>query len=38
MMKYSYLLECYLSGQMTEKQWQEHLKDEVFKKWTETLK
>ena len=33
--QYQLLLECYLSGQMTEKQWQEHLKDEGFSEWLE---
>lgn len=28
------LLECYLSGQMTERQWQEHLQYDVgLKEW-----
>lgn len=32
--QYQLLLECYLSGQMTEKQWQEHLKHDVgFREW-----
>ena len=30
---YEALLTCYLFGQMTETQWQEHLKDEVFSAW-----
>lgn len=32
-MTYSMLLACYRSGQMNERQWQEHLKDEVFAAW-----
>ncbi len=32
-MKYQLLLTCYRSGQITEQQWQEHLKDEVFVQW-----
>lgn len=31
--RYDLLLACYLSGQVSEKQWQEHLKDEVFRAW-----
>lgn len=27
------ILACYQSGQMTELQWQEHLKDELFCAW-----
>lgn len=30
---YELLLDCYKSGQITEQQWQSHLKDEVFKAW-----
>lgn len=33
MEKYQLLLQCYLSGQISEKQWQEHLKDEAFAEW-----
>jgi len=29
-MNYSLLIECYRSGQVSERQWAEHLKDEVF--------
>lgn len=29
------LLACYLSGQVAEQQWQEHLHDEVFRRWLE---
>lgn len=32
-MNYALLLECYRSGQITEAQWQEHLKDEIFAAW-----
>lgn len=32
-MNYQQLVECYKSSQMTERQWQEHLKDEVFTAW-----
>jgi len=35
-MNYELLLQCYRSGQVSERQWQEHLKDENFKKWLET--
>ena len=32
--KFKLLLECYLSDQMTEKQWQDHLKeDEGLQEW-----
>lgn len=30
---YQLLLECYLSGQMSEAQWQQHLQDKVFAVW-----
>ena len=30
---YELLLQCYLSGQMTESEWQEHLRDHVFVAW-----
>lgn len=32
---FALILDCYLSGQISERQWQEHLKDEVFRKWLE---
>lgn len=32
---YELLLACRLSGQVSDRQWQEHLKDEVFVKWLE---
>ena len=31
--RYTLLLQCYLSGQMSEKQWQEHLRDPELEKW-----
>lgn len=37
-MKYVNILSCYKSGQITEKQWEEHMKDDVFRKWAEKLK
>ena len=30
---YAHTLACYRSGQISEPQWQEHLKDEVFAAW-----
>ena len=30
---YELLLQCYMSGQVSEKQWVEHLKDEAFRDW-----
>lgn len=30
---YQLLLECYLSGQMLEAEWQSHLCDNVFCEW-----
>lgn len=36
MEKFELLLQCYLSGQMSEKQWQDHLSnDEGLKEWIE---
>lgn len=32
---YRLLLDCYHTGQLTEKQWNEHLKDEQFAAWVE---
>ena len=32
-MNYALLLECYRSGQISERQWQAHLRDEVFRAW-----
>lgn len=31
------ILACYQSGQMSERQWQEHLKDETFRAWLSRL-
>lgn len=31
--RYDLVLACYLTGQMSERQWQEHLKDEHFAAW-----
>jgi hypothetical protein len=31
--RYDLILACYLSGQMTEKQWHEHVKNEHFAAW-----
>jgi hypothetical protein len=33
MIDYALLLACYRSGQISERQWQEHLRDEVFRAW-----
>ncbi len=30
---YELLLACWLSGQISDQKWLEHLKDEVFRKW-----
>jgi hypothetical protein len=30
---YADLLACYRSGQISEQQWQQHLRDEVFVAW-----
>lgn len=35
MTAYELLLACYRSGQVSERQWQEHLQDEGFRKWLE---
>lgn len=32
-MNYALLLDCYRSGQISEHQWREHLRDEVFCAW-----
>ena len=32
---FALLLACYRSGQMSEKQWVEHLKDAAFVRWLE---
>ena len=31
--KWENILACYLSGQMNEKQWQEHMQDKLFCLW-----
>ena len=37
--KFKLLFECYISGQMTEKQWQDHLKHEKgLKEWYQSYK
>lgn len=33
MSEYALLLACYRSGQISERQWQDHLRDEVFARW-----
>jgi hypothetical protein len=33
MTKFELLLACYKSGQVSERQWQEHLKDADFAAW-----
>ncbi|MDT2019471.1 hypothetical protein [Methylocella sp. CPCC 101449] len=33
MSDYAALLACRLSGQISDSSWNEHLKDDVFKKW-----
>jgi len=30
---YELLVQCYRSGQMSERQWQDHLNDQEFKQW-----
>jgi hypothetical protein len=35
---YSKLLACYRSGQIAEDEWTEHLLDEDFHAWLETLR
>lgn len=32
---FEHLLACYKSGQVSERQWQEHLKDTDFSDWLE---
>jgi|LakMenE07Oct09ns_1017277.scaffolds.fasta_scaffold00006_10 hypothetical protein len=37
--KFYPLFECYISGQMSERQWQEHLTNDVgLKEWFENFK
>lgn len=31
--RFDLILACYVSHQMTEQQWQEHLRDELFSAW-----
>jgi hypothetical protein len=31
--RFDLILACYKTGQMSERQWQEHLKDELFSAW-----
>lgn len=38
MSDYELLLACYRSGQISEAQWQEHLRDEVFRAWLSKMK
>lgn len=35
MTEFEMLLACYRSGQVSERQWQEHLKDPAFREWVE---
>jgi hypothetical protein len=37
MKTYELLLQCYRSGQISERQWQEHLKDEAFAAWIRNI-
>tara|TARA_B100000378_G_scaffold278633_1_gene282608 strand:- start:3222 stop:3350 length:129 start_codon:yes stop_codon:yes gene_type:complete len=32
---YRHILACYRAGQMSERQWQEHLRDPLFALWLE---
>ena len=32
---YRLILACYRSGQMSERQWQQHLSDPLFQLWVE---
>jgi len=38
MTEFEMLLACYRSGQVSERQWQEHLKDRAFRAWAENQK
>lgn len=38
MTEFEMLLACYRSGQVSERQWQEHLKDPAFREWVENQK
>lgn len=33
--EFEMLLACYRSGQVSERQWQEHLRDREFREWVE---
>jgi hypothetical protein len=33
MSQYALILACYRSGQISEAAWQEHLRDDVFRRW-----
>lgn len=35
MSHFTLVLACYRSGQISERQWQDHLKDPLFKLWIE---
>jgi len=35
MTEFEMLLACYRSGQVSERQWQEHLRDRAFREWVE---
>lgn len=35
MSEFDLLLACYRSGQVSERQWQEHLKDKKLRQWLE---
>ena len=35
MTEFEMLLACYRSGQVSERQWQEHLRDREFREWVE---
>ena len=34
-LRFQQTLDCYLSGQMSERQWDQHLDDHDFKKWAD---
>lgn len=38
MTEFELILACYRSGQMSERQWQEHLRDPQFRLWSEGLR
>ncbi|HLW27648.1 MAG TPA: hypothetical protein VKY54_07935 [Kiloniellales bacterium] len=35
--EFELLLACYLSGQVSERQWQEHLKDQRLRDWLKKI-